>query len=345
MRYREVGSTGVSVSEVGFGVWTVSTNWWGVTDHDLRIGLLRRALDLGITLFDTADTYGNGYGEEILVEAFGGRREGMVISTKFGYDIYNHPGERKGQQELPQVVTPEFVRFALEQSLRRLQSDYVDIYQLHNPKMDHALSDDLWALLEALRQEGKIRAFGASIGPKIGWRDEGVMLLHRQPVTAVQIIHNLLEQDPGRNFIAAARERHVGLMARVPHSSGLLEGKFDENTTFAPGDHRNHRSREWLTTGLQKIRQLDFLTGDGKRTIGQAALKWLLAEPLMATTLPNLYNVEQLEEFAAAPDTPDLTAEELARIAALYDTNFGLEPAAPAAGSASSAQSVATPAS
>ena len=329
MRYRALGKTGIKVSEGGFGVWTVSTAWWGVTDHALRLGLLRRAWDVGITLFDTADTYGNGYGEEILTEAFGGRREGMVLSTKFGYDIYNNPGERKGQQELPQVVTPEFVRHALEQSLRRLATDYVDIYLLHNPKMDHALNDDLWALLADFQREGKVRAFGASIGPRIGWRDEGVLLLERQPVTAVQIIHNLLEQDPGRAFIAAAREHGVGMMARVPHSSGLLEGHFDEATTFAPGDHRNHRPKDWLTNGLPKVRQLGFLTEGTGRTLGQAALKWLLAEPLMATTLPNIYTFDQLDEFAAAPDTPDLTADELARVADLYARNFGLEPAVP----------------
>ncbi|HEV7128750.1 MAG TPA: aldo/keto reductase [Ktedonobacterales bacterium] len=325
MRYRELGSTGIAVSEVGFGVWTVSTSWWGVTERELRLDLLRRAWDLGITLYDTADTYGNGYGEEILVEAFGARRDGMVISTKFGYDIYNHPGERQGQQELPQNVTPEFVRFALEQSLRRLQTDHIDIYMLHNPKRDHALNDDLWALLGDFQREGKVRAYGASIGPRIGWRDEGVLLLERQPITALQLIHNLLEQDPGRAFIAAAREHQVGLMARVPHSSGLLEGGYDEQTTFPPGDHRNHRSREWLTTGLRKVRQLDFLTTGTDRTLGQAAIKWLLAEPLMATTLPNIYNVEQLEEFAAAPDTPDLTSAELARVATLYGDNFGAD--------------------
>lgn len=330
MRYRELGKTGINVSEVGFGVWTVSTSWWGVTDHALRLGLLRRAWDLGITLFDTADTYGNGFGEEILAEAFGGRREGMVVSTKFGYDIYNNPGERKGQQELPQVVTPEFVRHALEQSLRRLATDYIDVYLLHNPKMDHALNDDLWALLADFQREGKVRAYGASIGPRIGWRDEGVLLLERQPVTAIQIIHNLLEQDPGRAFIAAARAHNVGLMARVPHSSGLLEGTYDENTTFAPGDHRNHRPKDWLTNGLPKVRQLDFLSEGTGRTLGQAALKWLLAEPLMASTLPNIYNFDQLEEFAAAPDTPDLTPDELAHVSDLYAHNFGLE-AAPAA--------------
>jgi aryl-alcohol dehydrogenase-like predicted oxidoreductase len=337
VRYRELGRTGIQVSEVGFGVWTVSTSWWGVTDPDVRIGLLRRAWDLGITLFDTADTYGNGLGEEILIEAFGGRRPDMVLSTKFGYDIYNYPGERKGQQELPQNVTPQFVRYALEQSLRRLNTDHIDIYQLHNPKMDHVLDDDLWALLESFHQEGKVRAYGASIGPRIGWRDEGVTLLERQPVTAVQLIHNLLEQDPGRAFIAAAQPRHVGLMARVPHSSGLLEGVYDENTTFAPGDHRNHRPKDWLTNGLLKVRQLGFLTDGTGRTLGQAALKWLLAEPLMATTLPNIYNFEQLEEFAAAPNTADLTPAELVRVQELYETNFGMEASAP--------QAAATPAS
>jgi aryl-alcohol dehydrogenase-like predicted oxidoreductase len=329
MRYRELGQTGITVSEVGFGVWTVSTSWWGVTDPALRLGLLRRAWDLGITLYDTADTYGNGYGEAILAEAFGGRREGMVLSTKFGYDIYSHSGERTGQQELPQVVTPQFVRHALEQSLRRLATDYIDIYLLHNPKMDHALNDDLWALLADFQREGKVRAYGASIGPRIGWRDEGVMLLERQRVGAVQIIHNLLEQDPGRAFIPAARAHDVGLLARVPHSSGLLEGTYDETTTFAPGDHRNHRPKDWLTNGLPKVRQLGFLSAGTGRTLGQAAIQWLLAEPLMASTLPNIYTFEQLEEFAAAPDTPDLTADELARVADLYAHNFGLEPATP----------------
>jgi len=141
----------------------------------------------------------------------------------------------------------------------------------------------------------------------------------------LQIIHNMLEQDPGRRLLAVAAEEDVGVLVRVPHSSGLLEGKFTEETTFPPGDHRSHRPREWLIDGLKKLEQLRFLHEGTGRTIGQAALQWLLATPVIASTLPNIYDAEQLEEFAAASDTPPLSEEELARIAGLYEHGFNLE--------------------
>jgi aryl-alcohol dehydrogenase-like predicted oxidoreductase len=138
------------------------------------------------------------------------------------------------------------------------------------------------------------------------------------------MIYNLLEQDPGRALIAAARETRTSLFVRVPHSSGMLEGKYTEETTFAKNDHRRHRPKEWLLDGLKKIEQLDFLTASRERTLGQTALKFVLASPEIASTLPNIYDYDQLEEFAAAPETPDLTEEELARIEELYENNFGL---------------------
>jgi aryl-alcohol dehydrogenase-like predicted oxidoreductase len=143
----------------------------------------------------------------------------------------------------------------------------------------------------------------------------------------VQMIYNLLEQDPGRALIEAARETDTSLVVRVPHSSGMLEGKYTEETTFAKNDHRRHRPKEWLLDGLRKVEQLAFLTESGERTLGQAALKFVLASPEIVSTLPNIYDDEQLDEFAAAPDTPDLTGEELARVAELYENDFGLEPA------------------
>ncbi|HEX2728635.1 MAG TPA: aldo/keto reductase, partial [Rubrobacteraceae bacterium] len=138
-------------------------------------------------------------------------------------------------------------------------------------------------------------------------------------------IYNLIEQDPGRALIEAARETGTSLVVRVPHSSGMLEGKYDENTTFAQNDHRRHRPKEWLTTGLKKVEQLEFLTESGERTLGQAALKFVLASPEVVSTLPNIYGEEQIEEFAVTSETPDLTNEELARIGELYEHNFGLE--------------------
>ncbi len=327
MRYRRLGNTDLELSEVGFGVWTVSAGWWGTFDDDEAADLLRRALDLGITFFDTGDTYGNGRGETILARAFRDRRPDVVIGTKFGYDFYTSPDENRGQRERPHNWTPEFVRFALEQSLSRLETDYVDLYQLHNPRLDAIQRDDLFELLDRLRNEGKIRAYGAALGPAIGGTEHGDQVLTARRLDSLQIIFNLLEQDPGRRFFPLARDRNVGILVRVPHSSGMLEGNYDENTTFPPTDHRSHRPRAWLLDGLAKIAHLRFLHEGRDTTLGQAALKWALAEPSVTSTQPNIYNLDQLQEFAAAPDKPDLTADDLRRVAELYERNFDLEKA------------------
>jgi aryl-alcohol dehydrogenase-like predicted oxidoreductase len=327
MRYRTFGATGISASEIGFGLWTVSTTWWGEKSVAEASHLLRRAHDLGITFFDTADTYGNGAGETLLADALGDRRSEITIATKFGYDWVNHAGARRGQQEIPQDWSPGYARRACEASLHRLRTDYIDIYQLHNVRFDGLQRDDLFAELEQLKAEGKIRAYAAALGPAIGWRDEGLYAIRDRQVPIVHHIYNLLEQDPGRDFMAAARDTGATFMVRVPHASGMLEGKYTLDTTFAPTDHRSHRPRSWLVTGLQKVEHLRFLTEGGRRTLGQAALRWILADPLMVTVLPNIYDEEQLGEFAAASDVPDLTADELARVADLYAHDFYLEPA------------------
>jgi aryl-alcohol dehydrogenase-like predicted oxidoreductase len=324
MRYRRLGDTDINISEVGFGVWTVSTGWWGEVDDKRSIRIMRQAHERGINYFDTADTYGSGKGETLLADAFGHMRESIVISTKIGYDFYNHTA-RRGQQERPQDWSEDFIRFALEQSLERLGTDYVDFLQLHNTKMDAIENDALFALMDKFKDEGRIRAYGVALGPKIGWLEEGVRAMRERNVSGIQMIHNILEQDPGRGLIETAGETDTSLVVRVPHSSGMLEGKYDENTTFAKNDHRRHRPKEWLIDGLRKVEQLSFLTESGERTLGQAALKFVLAAPEVASTLPNIYDEEQIEEFAAAPETPDLTEEELARVAKLYENNFGIQ--------------------
>src|SRR5215210_1246690 len=327
MKYRTLGDTDIAISEVGFGVWTVSTGWWGEVDDERSVRLLREARERGINYFDTADTYGSGKGEMLLADAFGHVRDEVVISTKIGYDFYNHTA-RRGQQERPQDWSEDFIRFALEQSLKRLGTDYIDFLQLHNTKMDAIENDALFSLMEKFEAEGKIRAYGVALGPKIGWLEEGVKAMRERNVAGVQMIHNVLEQDPGRDLIRTARETGTSLVVRVPHSSGMLEGKYTKDTTFGKNDHRRHRPKEWLLDGLKKVEQLSFLTESGERTLGQAALKFVLASPEVASTLPNIYDEDQLEEFASAPETPDLTGEQLSRIEELYENNFGLEPAA-----------------
>ena len=329
MKTRILQASGVALSEVGFGTWTVATGWWGEKSDAEAVALLRSALDdHGITFFDAADSYGNGRSERQLAEAFAGRRDQVVYGTKVGYDIYD-PGAsaaRRGQSELPQRFDPGYMRLAVERCLERLRTDRIDVLQLHNIKMEHVRNPDIWETLRALRREGKIRAWGAAYGPAIGWLYEAVELMEREPdIDTIQMIWNILEQHPGTAMIETARRVAPGCVfnIRVTHASGMLEGRYTEDTVFAENDHRRHRPRSWLINGLQKIRTLDFLAT--RMTLGQAALKWLLADPAVVTTLPNIYDEEQLTEFAAAPGLADLTGDDLSRIAELASRNFGVD--------------------
>jgi len=328
MKYRTFPAADVTVSEVGFGTWTLATGWWGDKSDDDAIAMLRRAHDeYGVTFFDAADTYGNGRSERQLASAFRGRRQDVVLATKVGYDIYGESAqrERRGQSELPMRTDPDYIRFAVDKCLQRLETDYVDVLQIHNVKMEQVRQSELWDTLRQLKREGKIRAWGAAFGPAIGWLYEAVELMERErDIDTIQMIWNILEQHPGTAMIEAARANAPTCCfnIRVTHASGMLEGKYTEETVFPPNDHRRHRPRSWLVNGLKKIRTLDFLTR--QMTLGQAALKWLLAEPLVVTTLPNIYDDDQLAEFAAASDAGDLDAATLDRVAELAARNFGV---------------------
>jgi len=326
MEYRRLGQTEMLVSGVGFGLWTLSTGWWGEKSDDEAVALLREAKSLGINFYDASDSYGNGRSEEQLRKAFGNDAD-VIVATKVGYDFYTHADARRGQQEIPQDFSPAYIRRACEESLRRLGRERIDFYQLHNPKMDTIERDETFETLEALQREGKIRSYGVALGPAIGWEEEGVRAARDRKIAGMQIIFNMLEQDPGRAHIAAAEAHGVGIVARVPHSSGMLEGKYTEETTFAANDHRRHRPRSWLINGLKKIKQLDFLLeARPGATLGQVALKWLLAHPSLASALPNIYDRDQLVEFAASCEVADFTPEEMARVQGLYESNFGLPP-------------------
>jgi aryl-alcohol dehydrogenase-like predicted oxidoreductase len=334
MRYRTFGNTDLTASEVGFGVWTVGTTLWGIKDEAVGIRLLQKAFDLGITFYDTADVYGDGLGETILAKAFQGKRDRVVYSSKFGYDFYNHPGVQPGQRERPQDWRPEYVRKACKESLRQLGTDRIDLYQLHNPRMDTLRRDDLFAELARLKEAGKIRHYGATLGPAIDVRQaaEGKCCVIERRMVA-QIIYNMLEQQIGQPLIPLAKQHGVGLTVRVPHSSGLLEGRYTRETTFGENDHRffrvntDARKKAWLDDGLKKVERLSFLTEGTGRTTAQAAIRWILAEPCFACVLPNIYTEEQLREFAGASDVPDLRPDEVRMVGELYARNFDLQPA------------------
>ena len=202
MKYRKLGRSGIKVSEIGFGAWTIGLDWWGKKiDDNEAIRMLKRAYDLGINFYETADMYGNGKSEKIVSQAFKDMRDEVVYSTKWGYDMYN--SVQIGHNELPQKHNPEFLKYALQQSLNRLQTDYIDVYSLHNPKMDAIKNDSLFISLDKLVQSTKIKSHGVALGPAIGWKDEGLLAIEKRNITCLQTVYNLLEQDPGRAFLSA----------------------------------------------------------------------------------------------------------------------------------------------
>ena len=331
MKFRTYKNTDLTVSEVGFGMWTVSTGWWGQFTEGESLALMRKAFDLGITLFDAADTYGNGLSEELIAKAFPNNRDEIVIATKIGYDFVNHGETRgRGQREIPHDFSPAALVRATDAALKRLKTDRLDLVQLHNIRMEQVYDDKIWDAMEQLKGEGKIRHYGIALGPAVGWLYEGVNCIKERNIASVQHIYNMLEQHPGKALQQAAIDanKDTMFMIRVTHSSGMLEGHYTEETVFPEADHRRHRPKSWLVNGVKKVEQLRFLE-NADRTLGQAAMQWLLADPLIATTLPNIYEEAQLIEFAKAPDTAALTADEMAHIAELYTRNFGIEDAEP----------------
>jgi len=323
MRYRRFGQSELVVSEVGFGVWTLASDWWGHVDD--KQGLLHAALDAGINFIDTAPVYGDGgLGEELLAEVLATHRDEIVLTTKCGYDI---EADRKypGQSERPHDWDPASIRHQLEGSLRRLGIEHIDLYQLHNPRIEPILADDLWAELEALRSEGKVRELGVALGPAIGWVQEGLVAIRDRNIVSMQTVFNILEQEPGLTFAGEPNvaEGRCGLISRVPHASDTLSGRITRDTEFPPGDHRSHRNRDNMLDNFDKAETLSFLWEGTGRTVGQAAIAGILANPAFTTVLPTCVEADEVREYAAASDLP-LTDEERERLEGMWTNNFGI---------------------
>ena len=325
MKYRKLGKSGIMVSEIGFGAWSIGLDWWGKKiDDEEGLRMLKRAYDLGITFYDTADIYGKGRSEKLIAQAFKGMRNEVVLSTKFGYDIYSGV-EQIGHNELPQKFDEEFVRYALGQSLERLETDYIDLYNLHNPKMDAIQDDSTFRLLNQLINEGKIRHYGAALGPAIGWRDEGILAMENRNVTAIQTVYNILEQDPGQDFFKVANEMNVGVLVRVPDASGVLTGKVNANTDFGKDDHRSHRKREFIIQAMKKVDNLKPFAESKGWNITELAIKFILSEKTVSTVLPTVTSIEELEMFANISDGKYLDEKEYAQVKEMYSNNFYVE--------------------
>jgi len=317
LKYRSLGKSGIKVSEIGFGAWTLGLDWWGkkIEDDEAK-RLLKKAYDVGINYFETGDIYGRGKSEKLIGEVFSGMRNDVVISTKYGYDIYSN--EQIGHKELPQKFTPEFTDFALQKSLERLKTDHVDVYGLHNPKISTIRDDVIFEILDKKTKEGKIKSYQVALGPAIGWAQEGFEAMEKRNVSAVQTVYNILEQNPGNKLIEHAQRYAVGILVRVPDASGILTGKVNADTKVSDKDHRSVRSGEWIKESLKKVDQLMPIAKRNDLSITQLAIKFILSQKAVSSVLPTIVDEEEIMMFSQMADGKYLESSDVNEITTLF---------------------------
>ena len=314
MRYRTLGETGLTVSEIGFGAWgiggqTPGATSYGPTSDAVSRDALRRAFDRGITFYDTANVYGDGHSEALIGEVFRSQRDRVVIATKAGRPVYADRPDYSGTE----------LRRSLEGSLRRLGTDYVDLFQLHDPSPGTLRDGDTLATLDRLRAEGKLRAVGVSARTP----DDGLALVRDLGVRAVQVNLSLIDQRAGENgLLALAAERGAGLIARTPLCFGLLSGRVAPDALFDPSDHRSAWPRPQIARWAEASRLFIAAVAErGRQTPAQLALRFCLSLPGVSTVIPGMLTAAEVEENAAAADLGPLGADDLAEIARVYGSH------------------------
>lgn len=300
MNYRILGRTGLRVGEVGFGAWAIGGNSYGPTNDDESRAAVRRALEMGCNFFDTADVYGFGRSEEILGEVLQG--QDVIIATKVGGNFY------RGSTVMD--FSPGYIDFALEQSLRRLRRDYIDLYQLHNPPLALIRRGEVFDALERLKAQGKIRFYGVSVFTA----QEGIAAIETGRSDTLQVAYNIFTQEPSLKLFPLARERNIGIIAREPLANGLLTGKYQADSRFPSSDIRHLWPRDYLEMRVKATAALRFLAVAGQRTLAQAAIRYVLDNDAVAVTIPGAKTAAQVEENVKATTLPPLTPEEMGRI-------------------------------
>lgn len=305
---RRLGNTGLNVTDIGLGCWAFGgssfrggnpTGWAG-SDIQKSLQTIEKARDWGINFFDTADAYGRGKSEVLLGMGLGEDKSETVISTKVGNSLAA-PG---------QFYHEAYIRGALDASLTRMERETVDIYLVHDPKIE-AMTDELFDVMKALKSEGKVKSWGVSLGTI----EEGERALEGG-AEVIQIVYNILFQEVADALLPRAKEKGVGVIARVPLASGWLTGKYDENTTFPPNDHRHTTyPPEKIQETAEKVKQLDFLL-DEADSLAEAALRFVLSNPDVSTVIPGAKDPEQLEANIKASGRP-LSRETLDKIASV----------------------------
>lgn len=318
MQYNELGKTGIKVSEIGFGAWSIALDWWGKKiEEDEALRMLKKAYDVGINFFETGDMYGKGKSEKLIGQAFHDMRDEVVISTKYGYDFDGV--DQIGHSELPQKFDSEFTKKALRKSLERLQTDHLDVYGLHNPKLVHIRNNSIFETLNGFIDDSVITTCQVALGPAIGWTAEGMEAMERPNVGAVQTVYNILEQTPGNDLLQRAVKNGVGVLVRVPEASGILTGKVNADTKIDEKDHRSVRKGEWIRKSLQKVEQLRPIAERNGLTITELAMKFIMTKGF-ASVLPTVVDEEEIVSYAEMSDGRYIPESDMQEIDDLYNT-------------------------
>ena len=317
MKYRQLGKTGFSISEVSLGTWQVGGKWGSGFDHNLAREILHKGLDEGINFIDTADVYEAGESEIAVGRILKETTDRIYVATKCGRQINPHVNEG---------YTPEVLRGYVEASLKRLSVDCIDLIQLHCPPTEVYYRPEIFGEFERLREEGKILNMGVSV-EKI---EEAIKAIEFDNVTSVQIIYNIFRQRPHERFFQLAAEKNVGIIVRVPLASGLLTGKFSRDSKFEKGDHRFfNRAGEAFDkgetfsgvpyeTGLQAVEELKSVVSGDVRLL-DLALKWILMKEEVSCVIPGASKAEQVVSNVVASSLPDLRQEQLKEIDRIYE--------------------------
>lgn len=307
MKYRQLGRTGVKVSEVGFGCWAIGGTSYGPTQDDQSLEALETAWSHGVNFYDTADTYGHGHSEKLLAEFLKGKPRGQVmVATKVGWDFY-HGGSRKN-------FAPDYIRFACDESLRRLEIDCIDLYQLHNPSREEIQNGRIVGVLEEMRKKGKVRFIGISIHAE----GEALAAMEDDRVDTLQVVFNLIDQRMADKVFPSAKEKGIGILAREPLACGLLTDKYRTDHEFARDDHRRRWSQEKLALDLQKIEHLKSILSTQRLSLARAALEYVIDFDAVSTVIPGAKTRAQVLENLLATEDPRLRIEEASRLRELY---------------------------
>ena len=316
MQYRQLGRTGYNVSAVSFGAWAIGGSWGDVDDGE-SYAALNKAVDLGVNFFDTADVYGDGRSERLLAKLRRERSEEILIATKAGRRLDPHLAAGYSRANLTAFV---------ERSLKNLQTEALDLLQLHCPPSEVYYTPEVFAVLDDLVAQGKVRHYGVSV-EKV---EEGLKAIEYPGVETIQIIFNIFRQRPAELFFHQCKAKNVGILARVPLASGLLTGKMTTRTTFAEDDHRNfNRKGEAFDrgetfagvdfeTGLKAVDELRPLVPAGASMV-QLALRWILMFDAVTCAIPGAKRASQVEQNLQAADLPPLSQETMQAIRAIYD--------------------------